>query len=259
MPDGFYSTPDDGPATNRVNQSECQPGWYCTGGVRRLCPGGVYGNATGLTSSLCSGTCSPGYFCTAGATVADQTRCGNVSVYCPVGSSGPLTAPGGVFTVGGDETTRADTTTCPIGHYCVGGTARGCPMGRFGCATGLSLDVCNGECAAGYYCPEASNSSHAVQCGGAAVYCPSGSGVPIPVDVGYYSLGGTTAAVQSAQALCPLGSFCISGVKVRRWLRPVWLFSALLSAATTSCRGFHQLCMLLMVGRPDAVPTRSIR
>ena len=209
----YCPTGSSAPA-HRVNQSVCQPGWYCVSGVRLPCPDGVYGSDTGLSTPLCSGQCSPGYFCTAGAVVPNQTQCGDVSVYCPLGSSVPQAAPGGVFTNGGDDVTRTMVTACPTGYYCVNGTSRACPVGRFGCATGLSLSDCNGECAAGYYCPLASTSSHALPCGGAAVFCPVGSGLPIAVDIGYYSYGGASAAVQSMQALCPHGSFCVGGVKV---------------------------------------------
>ncbi len=49
--------------------------------------------------------------------------CGNVSVYCPAGSSTTQVAPSGYLTTPetGDVRTRDGMTVCPQGFYCVGG------------------------------------------------------------------------------------------------------------------------------------------
>ena len=52
---------------------------------------------------------------------------------------------------------------------------------------------CSGVCAAGYYCPEGSTSATQRECGGEHLYCPAGSGAPVPVPSGSYSSGGTHA------------------------------------------------------------------
>ena len=49
---------------------------------------------------------------------------------------------------------------------------------------------CTGECQAGYFCPTGSVSPTQRECGGEDVYCPTGSGAPIPIPTGYYSTGG---------------------------------------------------------------------
>jgi hypothetical protein len=43
------------------------------------------------------------------------------SVYCPAGTSVPLTVRPGYFTVGINRTTRASQEPCPMGSYCVNG------------------------------------------------------------------------------------------------------------------------------------------
>ena len=98
--------------------------------------------------------CHPGYWCPPGSTTPTQRRCGNASVYCPVGSGAPTLAPPGYYTVlglpvtgehrlsrGGDGNgvhgdgrrkggqdmggtsvqeaqTRSDIDLCPLGHWC---------------------------------------------------------------------------------------------------------------------------------------------
>ena len=115
------------------------------------------------------------------------------------------------------------TAACSSGSYCVNGTSQLCPGGTFGCANRLSEAVCNGLCNAGYYCPAGSTSNQQHACGGnvsnpyaTAVYCPAGSPLPLPVDVGYYSIGSSDDSphTRSGQALCPLGTYCDNGVMV---------------------------------------------
>ena len=211
---GYYSGPETDNATLRYSQTVCPVGYYCSLGVRIPCPPGSYGNTTGLSSSSCSGPCAPGYYCTIGSTSSTQFPCGNASVYCPSGSSTPLVATPGQLTVGGTPTNRSGTVMCDSSQYCVNGTTFPCPPGRFGCATGLGSPDCNGPCAQGFYCPAGSDSNHATPCGNASVYCPEGSGLPLPVAIGYYSLGGPSLEQQSQQAVCPSGSYCVNGTMV---------------------------------------------
>lgn len=53
---GTYSTPADGSALNRTGVADCDPGYYCTGGKRIMCPSGTYGSTAKLETSSCSGT-----------------------------------------------------------------------------------------------------------------------------------------------------------------------------------------------------------
>ena len=55
---------------------------YCTGdGLIQVCPGGKFGNASGLTSSACSGPCLAGYYCPAGSANSTAFPCGGKNVY----------------------------------------------------------------------------------------------------------------------------------------------------------------------------------
>ena len=52
---------------------------YCDGrGYTTPCPGGVFGNTSGLTSAACSSPCAPGYFCPVGSVNATAMVCGGV-------------------------------------------------------------------------------------------------------------------------------------------------------------------------------------
>lgn len=129
---------------------------------------------------------------------------------CPV-----FPPPAGEYTVGGaDKSTRVSVLRCEPGHFCADGVMAPCPPGRFACASSVSDPQCSGPCDAGYYCPLASALSKAVACGGPWVYCPTGAAVPVPVDVGYVSVGGLSDSTRVAQALCPSGSYCVNGTQV---------------------------------------------
>jgi hypothetical protein len=124
---GYYSKPESG--TTRTTQAQCEPGYYCTSGVRQLCPAGRYGSSSGLSSSTCTGACDTGGFlCPAGSTKKTQEACGFGQTYpsewyCAAGatsrtkvSSGhystPLTAP---------EDQRSGQTACESGFVCTNG------------------------------------------------------------------------------------------------------------------------------------------
>ena len=60
----------------------CPKGFYCPDGLVKVpCPGGVYGDQTGLRHRECSGQCPMGYFCPPGSTAA------RVNI-CPAGEGG---------------------------------------------------------------------------------------------------------------------------------------------------------------------------
>jgi hypothetical protein len=144
---GSFSTPVTDREVNRWGHAPCPAGSYCVGGVRTLCPGGRFGNATSMTLPACTGPCSAGYYCPPGAISRDQFQCGASAVYCPVGSETPSQALPGEYTTGGvSASTRSAAAPCPSGFYCVNGIAQPCPAGRFGCADRLSDMGCNGLC-----------------------------------------------------------------------------------------------------------------
>ncbi len=69
-----------------------------------------------------------------------------------------------------------------------------------------------------YYCLAGVATNRYLPCGNglgnATVYCPEGSAFPLLVDSGSYSLGGPAPNLNSAQARCPVGSYCQEGRKV---------------------------------------------
>ena len=80
---GYYAIAVSPLAPQYFNQSVCQVGWYCQGGVARPCPSGRFGNATGVTDEKCSGPCTAGFFCPPGSTSPTQSPCGGIGFYCP--------------------------------------------------------------------------------------------------------------------------------------------------------------------------------
>ena len=127
---------------------------------------------------------------------------------------------------------------CDRGHWCPRGSPSQreapCPAGRFGGMRGLTKPTCSGPCKEGYYCPERSVSDSHQRCGAVSLYCPRGSGIPMPVSPGYYTTGGNSATqnlddgkshgvnhhgdndeyTRTAQRLCEPGWYCgaISGL-----------------------------------------------
>ncbi len=123
---------DSSAASSARCAGPCQSGYYClegsTSSISAACPQGTFGGTSGLNTSACSGVCPAGYYCPI-ATVVPMP-CGESRFYCPLGSSGPLAATGGVYTWGGlGASTRIDITLCEVGSYCTGGVRVLCPSG----------------------------------------------------------------------------------------------------------------------------------
>ena len=108
---------------------------------------------------------------------------------------------------------------CDHGFFCVNGVRFHCPAGSYGDTFRLSNSSCSGYCSAGYYCSEGSISSTSKSCGNSDYFCPLGSATPTKVPKGYYSIdrkGETLAVTQEnrvSSVICPLGHYCIGGVK----------------------------------------------
>jgi hypothetical protein len=71
--EGYYST--QGEPVTRANQSICEPGRYCVGGIKRMCPPGKFGATAGLASAGCSGECFLGHYCPINSTSGKQVEC----------------------------------------------------------------------------------------------------------------------------------------------------------------------------------------
>merc|ERR1711968_32149 len=101
------------------------------------CPAGTFGATASLFNSSCSGPCQKGYWCPKESVSSTANKCGNVTVYCPEGSSIPLAVPAGYYSVSSDgndildvgsvqdehdEDLRSAVVECPKGWYCPGQT-----------------------------------------------------------------------------------------------------------------------------------------
>ncbi len=54
VPTGWYSTPEEALDTVRSGAVPCEPGWYCFGARRSLCPNGTYSGTFGAaTCEVC--------------------------------------------------------------------------------------------------------------------------------------------------------------------------------------------------------------
>lgn len=162
--DGFYSI---GPTNSTRNaELQCEPGFYCRGGVKIVCPAGFHCPTPGMSEPL---------------------LCGDRAVFCPKGSIEPSKVSTGFVSVGSTDSTSEEQAIAPPGYYAVDGIAYVCPEGHFGDREGSSDDNCSGICRAGWFCPAASTSSMQRRCGSEDRFCPPGSATPRIVQTGYYT------------------------------------------------------------------------
>ncbi|CAM9924988.1 unnamed protein product, partial [Laminaria digitata] len=205
---GTTGRPDDARgAAFRSGVSPCPAGWYCTGdGGGSECPPGLYGSEMGLSDPACSGVCAAGHSCPSGSTSPFQRKCGELGLYCPVGSASPSKVLEGYYgTHAGPEAdlkaagdpfneTHSAQVLCEPGYFCESGRKEPCPAGTFLWQYGESSRNSCAPCKAGYYCPGQNSSPSVIaallECGNPDLFCPLGSTEPRTVGVGYYSMGG---------------------------------------------------------------------
>jgi len=112
--------------------------------------------------------------------------------------------------------TRFAQHPCERGFWCSSSGVRyPCPAGRFGSAlyTTQSEPLCEGPCAAGYFCPEGSTSSTQFTCGAADRFCAEGSATPRLVQPGWYTNEDAHVSVRSSETICPPGYWCAGGLR----------------------------------------------
>jgi hypothetical protein len=153
-----YHTIGGTPAT-RVGRELC-PGpdsnggvsAYCSGDGRvSTCPGGVFGNASGLSTAACSGVCRAGYYCPQGSTNATAFPCGGVAFYCPPASPARVAVQQGFYSLPEDaafQTTRTGEALCQPGEYCIAGMRYQCAPGRYSTDSGRAT-ACTEPCPPG--------------------------------------------------------------------------------------------------------------
>ena len=225
--------------------------------------------------------CEAGYYCSGG----QRFECGSENFYCPAGSISQQSVLDG-FTSGPEgslATLRSTMDPCPLGFFCISGIRTACEAGTFSSSTGGSSSSCSGDClgrcsfsstlcvcpsvcvsacvsvclcvcvsvrlcvslsvcplsvsclypsfsrlvlclcipfpdpslaswlTAGYYCPPGSGTATEVPCGNSTVFCPTGSGTPRLVTSGHYSTGGGDSTTRTSELECPRGSYCHDG------------------------------------------------
>ena len=156
------------------------------------------------TDPVCEGECAEGHLCQEGSVTSTPLTCGNVTVYCPKGSSVPTLVKSGYYTIGFGASQNSDVSAqntqtgeeqCEPGTYCVGGVRFLCPPGKYGASAGATTSECSGKTHAGFFSPlEAETNPRPNRCAAGksdplSWYCPSGSTRPHPVSVGYFSIG----------------------------------------------------------------------
>ena len=142
-------------------------------------------------------------------------------MYCPELSGSPTPVDPGFYTATDRlAAIRTRQIVCEPGYYCVGGRRFPCPARRFGATLGLTNALCSGICAAGHYCPQQSISGQQRECGKADRYCPVGSQSPLPVALGFYTIGGDEMVegrpentTRDWQLICEPGHYCAGGIK----------------------------------------------
>jgi hypothetical protein len=226
-PKGKYEKPED---TGSGTCTPCPAGRFTdqvlqTGDALTACtacPAGKYGESEGLDTPLCDGPCDKGHYCLEGSVDAKANK-------CRAGQFGSSTG----------LTTDDCSGPCKEGYWCpetsiceygqVTGScdpdsgAKKCPAGKFGFG-GSATAECSGDCAAGHFCLAGSTQLYQYKCGEdptqppgtliakpASVFCPAGSGLPEPVQQGYYSEG-LTESQGSREVICASNSFCLDGV-----------------------------------------------
>jgi hypothetical protein len=168
----------------------CPAGRFSVGGagVCTICPGGVYGNGTGLTTPQCSGACGAGYVCPAGS---------------------------------------IRSAPCPAGTYSLEGAANCtlCPAGTYGSGQGLGAPTCSGLCAAGSYCPPGSTNSSNNTCAPGRYSDPgAGSCSPCPLS-SPYSQRGSSACVTcrgASSGMCASGGYGFVATAASPCPDPTW-------------------------------------
>ena len=202
----------------------CPAGYYCPAGTTtptKLCPAGYFGGV-GESTQECSGKCSPGYWCEQGSTSSTQHQCGGNAFFCPEGSVSPRSVQTGFYTTGGDVATRTGETECEPGSFCVDGVKSPCLAGYYGSESGMTNNLCSGQCSAGFICAAGSSSPTAVACGEkinppANFFCPPGSSSPTRVSSGHYSLPESAPKDQrTGQSPCTEEYVCRNGERLRK-------------------------------------------
>lgn len=134
----------------------------------------------------------------------------------------------------GDAVRRTAQAACEPGSFCRGGLRYECPPGRYGTAWASDRPLCDGECAAGYFCSWGSFNASQAACGGPDRYCPPGSGAPTAARLGYFTNENSGNTTRSAEEPCLPGHYCQAGL---RYPCAPGRYAALPGTYSSSCEG----------------------
>ena len=223
-------------ATYGTAAEPCEPGHYCHGGIKvtyrwrlhvvscsrteapptppaslsqllsvpqRACLPGHFGCSSRLSTPECNGKCIEGYYCDEGSTSNTQHACGSAAVYVH----------------------RTDHVALALFAFVL--FLDLCFVFLCVCCCFPLLPSCCFDAAHGFMVAACS-------------VCPLGSSAPVPVPSRHYSLGGRSPDVRSRYAVCPLGHYCVDGIKVGRW----WGSHPFPFMATTHAHGRVWPCTL---------------
>ena len=219
--------------TNRSNNNrKCPLGYYCTQGATspsscgtgtfqnsyaqsscKICPPGSYCGSTTLSTP--SGDCAAGYICYEGATTNAPTD-GTTGEVCPIGSyclagSAKATkcADGTKTTV----TTKSSCDNCDAGKYCIDSTEYACPVRRYCVAGSVRGKLCD----AGTYNDASTGLAVATACTDcpARQYCIDGTKGSDYCEAGHICLGKSGTPLPTGthnvdnNYICPKGRYCL--------------------------------------------------
>ena len=230
-------------APRQTGIQQCEPGHFCTQGIKFRCPGGRYGSEHELKTPNCTAACPAG-------------------TYCEEGSLEPSLLPAGRYSPRKELRSFDDASLCPAGSYCPPGAAAPsqCPAGRFGDRVGLKSAACPAKESGwrravpvprGLACPSGTAVPTSIKCGspraldllealsatrhfrkGGRRYVAAASARrpsvragrhPPRVRRGYYSIGPATKPRSSSEdadvdirrdeVLCEAGHYCVAGIR----------------------------------------------
>ena len=179
-----------------------------------------------------------------GLSFSATTMAGNVGSSGTANANANANANAAVLNVMNDELwatnsslTRYIEFLAEPGHYAAPGTGirRKCTAGYYGALRGETRRTCQGKCAQGYFCQQASISPFASPCGSASLICAEGSALPVVVPAGYYSNEDSQTTLRYQMFICPPGWYCVGdGFRSRC---PSGSYAAQPGSMTSLCAG----------------------
>lgn len=218
---GYYG--DAYGLTSPTCTAPCPLGYYChqqsTLDTIKLCPAGRYGNSTGLSDSSCSGSCNAGYYCPLGSVSAEEYPCAGIIQVSSILMANVVTSYGIDFSVNQPTPFQipsnlltaviADLLMVAVNSPMEISRHRGAYLKELYDHLVDDAGKCNYNISIGVN----SSDSMIYLSTPNTVFCPAGSFQSLTALPGYYTVGNTKYK-RFSQIVCPLGSYCMSGVRL---------------------------------------------